>query len=143
MQIRILDTFLRVWNSDLLHSLLVRLAWTTKTAKAMRLLIIAVWLSNWDVPSINDCSGYLEPFLRENEDRALALRDGLVELFGNLNDLTELKFHLGGFTDGDARSCVTADFEADGPLVLGCCQNLTAFTQAVQMGFYPDCTTSR
>lgn len=107
MQLRILDTFLRVWNGILFHSLPVRLAWTTKTVKAIRQLIIPIWLSNWDVPSINDYFGDLEPFLRENADLAPAFRDDLVELFSNPNDLTELKFHLGGFTDGNPRSCVT------------------------------------
>ncbi|CAB4018870.1 Hypothetical predicted protein [Paramuricea clavata] len=74
-QFRILDTFIRHWNSMFSQSPAVRLAWKTKTGKAMRTASTTRWWSKWEVVNqVHDYFGDVEPFIRGIEDLAPALR---------------------------------------------------------------------
>ena len=141
-QFRILDTFLSHWNSMFSQSPAVRLAWKIKTGKAMRTVSATRWWSKWEVVNqVCDYFGDVDPFLREIEDLAPALRAHLLEIFDNPEDVTELKLEIAALIDG-GRSFFTTTYnlEGDGPLIFTCYQHLTALAQAVQLGVYPNCT---
>lgn len=136
-QFRILDTFLSHWNSMFSQSPAVRLAWKIKTGKAMRTVSATRWWSKWEVVNqVCDYFGDVDPFLREIEDLAPALRAHLLEIFDNPEDVTELKLEIAALIDG-GRSFFTTTYnlEGDGPLIFTCYQHLTALAQ-VNIQFY-------
>ena len=53
------------------------------------------WWSTWEVVNqVCDYFGYVEPFLRGNEDLAPALRAHLLEHFDNPEDVADLKLEI-------------------------------------------------
>ena len=80
IQFRILDTLLRHWNGMFSQSPAVRLAWKTKTGKAMCTASTTRCRSKWEVVNqVCDYFDYVKPFLRGIEDLAAALRAHLLE----------------------------------------------------------------
>eukprot|EP00112_Aurelia_sp_Birch-Aquarium-sp1_P014586 Seg3162.1 transcript_id=Seg3162.1/GoldUCD/mRNA.D3Y31 product="hypothetical protein" protein_id=Seg3162.1/GoldUCD/D3Y31 len=139
-QFRLLDTFFKYWNAMFAHSPAVRLAWKTRTGKAMRTHSVTRWWSKWEVlDQVCQYFGDIEPFLAEIEGLVPATRDHLLELFNDQENVSDLKLELAAFIDG-GKSFVTTTYylEGEGPLVLTCYQQLTALAQAVGIGSYPN-----
>ena len=82
--------------------------------------------------------GYVEPFLRENEEICPANRQHLLEIFDDPQTCQDLRLELAASVDAGVHF-VTATYylEADGPLIFSCYEKLSAVSRAVAVDNYP------
>ena len=121
-ELRVLDTFAQYWVSLFSHSAAARLAWKARTGTAMRTYSPTRWWSKWEVMNlVLEYFADVEPFVRENDHLAPAIRAHLMEIFNSHADSKDLELELATFVDG-GNHFVSATYylEGDGPLVFSC-----------------------
>ena len=92
---RILDSFTQHWVSLFAHSYNARLLWKEKTEQSMRSHSATRWWSKWEIlQQVLVYFGFVEPFLRENEELSKASRQQLLEIFDNRQDAQDLRLEL-------------------------------------------------
>ena len=83
-QFGILDLFAQYWIGMFSHSYNARLVWKERTGQSIRTFSETRWWSKWEVLNqVVDYFGFVEPFLRENEEICPANRRHLLEIFDN------------------------------------------------------------
>jgi hypothetical protein len=83
--------------------------------------------------------GFVEPFLRENEEICKLSRVQLLKIFDNPQDAQDLRLELAAIIDAGVHSVSATDFlEGDGPLLFSCYERLLAVFRAVSVEHYPN-----
>jgi hypothetical protein len=78
------------------HSFNARLIWRERTGQSIHKFSDTRWWSKWEVLSqVIDYFGYVEPFIRENEEICPANRQHLLEIFDDPQSLLELRIGAG------------------------------------------------
>ena len=83
--------------------------------------------------------GFVEPFLRENEEICPSNRQHLLEIFNDSQSCQTLRLELTALIDA-AVHFVNATYylEGDGPLIFTCYERLSAVSRAVAADSYPN-----
>ena len=139
-QFQILDLFSRYWIGMFSHSFNACLIWRERTGKSIRKFSNTRWWSKWEVINqVVDYFGYVEPFLRENEEICPANRQHLLEIFDDPQSLQELRMELAALVDAGVHFIkATYYLEGDGPLIFTCYEKLSAVSRAVAVDNYPN-----
>ena len=139
-QFQILDLFSRYWIGMFSHSFNACLIWRERTGKSIRKFSNTRWWSKWEVLNqVVDYFGYVEPFLRENEEICPANRQHLLEIFDDPQSLQELRMELAALVDAGVHFIkATYYLEGDGPLIFTCYEKLSAVSRAVAVDNYPN-----
>ena len=132
-QFRIFDLFTRYWIGMFSHSYNARLVWRERTGKSIRTFSDTRWWSKWEVLNqVVNYFGYVEPFLRENEEICPANRQHLLEIFDDPQACQDLRLELAAIVDAGVHFVkATYYLEGDGPLVFSCYEKLSAVARAV------------
>jgi hypothetical protein len=81
--------------------------------------------------------GYVEPFLRENEEICPANRQHLLEIFDDPQTCQDLRVELAAIVDAGVHFVkATYYLEGDGPLIFSCYEKLSAVARAVAVDSY-------
>ena len=88
---------------------------------------------------VSDYFGDVAPFLQENENLSPLIRQHLLEIINDPQDLQNLHLELGVMVDSVHFVNATCYLEGDGPLIFTCFEHLSAVFHAVTVGHYP-CT---
>ena len=137
---RILDSFTQYWVSLFAHSYNARLIWKEKTGQSMRSHSTTRWWSKWEIlQQVLLCFGFVEPFLRENQELSKATRQHLLEIFDDPQDAQDLRLELAAVIDAGVHFVsATYYLEGDGPLIFSCYEKLSAVSRAVAVQHYPN-----
>ena len=83
--------------------------------------------------------GFVEPFLRENEEICPANRQHLLEIFDDPQTCQDLRLELATIVDAGVHFVkATYYLEGDGPFIFSCYEKLSAVAQAVAVDNYPN-----
>ena len=133
---RVLDTFFRHWVNLFAHSYNAKLLWKERTGKSMCSHSNTRWWSKWELlKQVSDYFDDVAPFLQENENLSPQIRQHLLEIINDPQDLQDLRLELGVMVDVGVHFYL----EGDGPLIFTCFERLSAVSHAVTVGHYP-CT---
>ena len=137
---RILDSFTQYWVSLFAHSYNARLIWKEKTGQSMRSHSTTRWWSKWEIlQQVLLCFGFVEPFLRENQELSKATRQHLLEIFDDPQDAQDLRLELAAVIDAGVHFVsATYYLEGDRPLIFSCYEKLSAVSRAVAVQHYPN-----
>ena len=121
-EFRILDVFTQHWIGLFAHSYNARLLWKEKTGQSMRSHSTTRWWSKWEIlQQVLLYFGFVEPFLRENEEICRSSRLHLLEIFDNPQDAQDLRLELAAVVDAGFHFVSATYFlEGDGPLLFSC-----------------------
>jgi hypothetical protein len=122
------------------HSFNARLIWRGRTGQSIHKFSDTRWWSKWEVLSqVVDYFGYVEPFIRRNEEICLANRQHLLEIFDDPQNLLELCMELAALVHAGVHFVKeTYYLEGDGPLFFTCYDNLSPVSWAVAVDNYPN-----
>ena len=136
-QFRVLDTFMRYWNTMFSLSPAARLLWKLRTGSAMLLKSDTRWWSQWEVLNrVVVYFGDVEPFLRENDITPMC-RLRLLQLFDDPISARDLELELAVMLDAGKHFVSTTYYlEGDGPLVFSCYERLSALAHAIAIESY-------
>jgi hypothetical protein len=136
----ILDSFTQYWVGLFAHSYNARLIWKEKTGQSMRSHFTTRWWSKWEIlQQVLLCFGFVEPFLRENQELSKATRQHLLEIFDDPQDAQDLRLELAAVIDAGVHFVsATYYLEGDGPLIFSCYEKLSAVSRAVAVQHYPN-----
>ena len=137
-QFRILDLFTRYWIGMFSHSNNARLVWRERTEQSIHTFSDTRWWSKWEVLNqVVNYFGYVEPFLRENEEICPANRQHLLEIFDDPQTCQDLRVELAAIVDAGVHFVkATYYLEGDGPLIFSCYEKLSAVARAVAVDSY-------
>ena len=97
---RVLDTFFRHWLNLFAHSYNAKLLWKERTGKSMCSLSHTRLWSKWEhLKQVSDYFGDVAPFLQENENLSPLIRQHLLEIINDPQDLQDLRLELGVMVD--------------------------------------------
>ena len=121
-QFRIFDLFTRYWIGMFSHSYNARLLWRERTAQSIRTFSDTRWWSKWEVLNqVVNYFGYVEPFLRENEDICPANRQHLLEIIDDPQTCQDLRLELAAIVDAGVHFVKATYYsEGDGPFIFSC-----------------------
>ena len=97
---RVLDTFFRQWINLFAYSYNAKLLWKERTGKSMCSHSNTRWSSNWEL--LKQVSGDFDdvaPFLQENENLSPQIRQHLLKIINDPQDLQDLRLELGAMVD--------------------------------------------
>ena len=139
-QCRILDLLTRYWIGMFSHSYNARLVWRERTGQSIRTFSDTRWWSKWEVLNqVVNYFGYVEPFLRGNEEICPANRQHLLEIFDDPQTCQDLRLELAAIVDAGVHFVkATYYLEGDGPLIFSCYEKLSAVARAVAVDNYPN-----
>ena len=131
--IRILDLFTRYWIGIFSDSYNARLVWRERTGQSIGTFSETRWWSKWEVLNqLVNYFGYVEPFLRENEEICPANRQHLLEIFDDSQACQDLRLELAAIVDAGVHFVkATYYLEGDGPLIFSCYEKLSTVIRAV------------
>ena len=138
-QFRVLDVFFRHWVNLSAHSFNARLLWREKTGQSTKSHSVTRWWSKWEVlKQVSDYFGDVVPFLHENENLSPVIRQHLLEILDNGQDLQDLRLELRAMVDAGVHFVsATYYLEGDEPQIFTCYERLSAVAHAVGVGHYP------
>ena len=139
-QVPNLSEFMTWWVSLFSHSPKARMVWRAQTGRPMPGYSPTRWWSKWELmKQIMELFGDVESFLRGNEDLAPATRGKLLTYFDDTRKTICLKIEMAIIVDvGSHFVKATYALEGDGPLALTCYETISALTNAVSQGHYPN-----
>lgn len=142
-EFQVLDLFTRYWIGMFSHSYNARLVWREKTGQSIRTYSETRWWSKWEVLNqVLIYFGFVEPFLRENEEICPSNRRHLLEILDNPQNLQDLRLELAALVDAGVHFVnATYYLEGDGPLIFTCYERLSAVSHAVAVDHYPNTST--
>ena len=136
-EFQVLDLFFRYWIGMFSHSYN---AWREKTGQSIQTYSETRWWSKWEV--LNQLLiyfGFVEPFLRENEEICPSSRGHLLEIVDNPQKFQDLRLELAAFIDAGVHFVnATYYLEGDGPLIFSCYERHSAVSHAVAVDHYPN-----
>ena len=95
-EFRVLDTFLRYWVNLFSHSYNAKLLWKERTVKSICSHSNTRWWSKWELlKQVSDYFGHVAPFLQGNENLSPLIRQHLLEIINDPQDLQDLHLELG------------------------------------------------
>ena len=96
LNLRVLDTFLRNWVNLFSHSYNAKLLWKERTVKSICSHSNTRWWSKWELlKQVSDYFGDVPPFLQGNENLSPLIRQYLLEIINDPQDLQDLHLELG------------------------------------------------
>ena len=115
------------------------LLWKERTGTSMCSHSNTRWWSKWEV--LKQVSHYFDdvaPFLQEDENLSPQIRQHLLEIINDPQDLQDLRLELGVMADVGVHFVnATYYLEGDGTLIFTCFERLSAVSHAVTVGHYP------
>ena len=136
----VLNTFTSLWISLFSHSPKTKHLWKEQTGKSMPSFSKTRWWSRWEVmQQIMTQFGDVVPFLDGNQDIGPSLRQKLLDILKDNQNLRLLKIELAATVDV-CESFVksTYNLEGDGPLVMKCYEEIIKLRSAIQVAHYPN-----
>ena len=139
-EFQVLDLFFRYWIGMFSHSYNTRLLWREKTGQSIQTYSETHWWSKWEVLNqVLIYFGFVEPFLRENEEICPSSRGHLLEIVDNPQKFQDLRLELAALIDAGVHFVnATYYLEGDGPLIFSCYERLSAVSHAVAVDHYPN-----
>ena len=139
-EFRILDSFTQHWIGLFAHSYNARILWKEKTGQSMRSHSATRWWSKREIlQQVLLYFGFVEPFLRENEEICRSSMLHLLEIFDNPQDAQDLRLELAAVVDAGVHFVSATYFlEGDGPSFFSCYEHLSAVSRSVAVEHYPN-----
>ena len=136
---RVLDTFFRHWVNLFAHSYNAKLLCKERTTKSMCFHSNIRWWSKWELlKQVSDYFGDVAPFLQDNENLSPLIRQRLLEIVNDPEDLQDLRLELGLMVDVGVHFVnATYYLEGDRPLIFTGFERLSTVLHAVAVGHYP------
>ena len=139
-EFQVLDLFFRYWIAMFSHSYNAHLLWREKTGQSIQTYSETRCWSKWEVLNqVLIYFGFVEPFLRENEEICPSSRGHLLEVVNNPQKFQDLRLELAALIDAGVHFVsATYYLEGDGPLIFSCYERLSAVSHAVAVDHYPN-----
>ena len=97
------------------------------------------WWSKWELlKQVSDYFDDVAPFLQDNENLSPLIRQRLLEIVNDPEDLQDLRLELGVMVDVGVHFVnATYYLEGDRPLIFTSFERLSTVLHAVTVGYYP------